>query len=419
MSVIAFEGAAGCGKTHRLIETVVEQVRRHPLLDGQRVLATTYMHGSRRRLAGRLRELDNLAGRYECSTLDSIAWRWVWRWRTLAEGMAGGLPSQRDFETVCALAARLLEQPAVRSWAVMSFPITLVDEAQDLTVPRLAIVQALAQEATVLAAADEFQCLQEELRPNPFATWAGTLEPERLVQIRRTDVADLLAAAAALRDGRHPVAGKHLTIITTPSPALAGTYLNNQIGWYAKGGSVAVLAPALAPFVADTVKWAQENATKKRNGPYKIAWERSDRDELLDLQKQLNMPERSTIVDALACARAMGVAHVGSSLEDWLVMQRRVLGRDVVTRAEVEEVIQQALASRRRIGRGPGSRLTAMSIHTAKNREFDGVVVLWPYQVAGSDDQKRRLLYNAITRAKRWCVILVQSESLRGAPPFA
>lgn len=63
---------------------------------------------------------------------------------------------------------------------------------------------------------------------------------------------------------------------------------------------------------------------------------------------------------------------------------------------------------------GPGAGLLAMSIYTAKNRDFDGVVVLWPYQAAGSTDRKRHLLYNAITRARRWCLALVQSDALRG-----
>ncbi len=59
-----------------------------------------------------------------------------------------------------------------------------------------------------------------------------------------------------------------------------------------------------------------------------------------------------------------------------------------------------------------------MGIHTAKNREFDGVIVLWPYKVGGTDDHKRRLLYNAITRAKKWVRVLVQGKGILSAPPF-
>ena len=59
-----------------------------------------------------------------------------------------------------------------------------------------------------------------------------------------------------------------------------------------------------------------------------------------------------------------------------------------------------------------------MTVHQAKNREFDGVVVVWPHTVAGSADQKRRLLYNAVTRARKWCNVVVQSQGIRDAPPF-
>ena len=46
----AVEGAAGCGKTYRLMEMLAETLEEHPLAKGQRVLALTFMHGARRRL---------------------------------------------------------------------------------------------------------------------------------------------------------------------------------------------------------------------------------------------------------------------------------------------------------------------------------------------------------------------------------
>jgi DNA helicase IV len=58
-------------------------------------------------------------------------------------------------------------------------------------------------------------------------------------------------------------------------------------------------------------------------------------------------------------------------------------------------------------------------VQQAKNREFEGVVVIWPYQVGGDIEHKRRLLYNAITQAKRWSNIIVQGQSILAAPPFA
>ena len=59
-----------------------------------------------------------------------------------------------------------------------------------------------------------------------------------------------------------------------------------------------------------------------------------------------------------------------------------------------------------------------MTEQQAKNREFEGVVILWPYQVGGTAENKRRLLYNALTRARRWCTIIAQNPAILNDVPF-
>lgn len=59
-----------------------------------------------------------------------------------------------------------------------------------------------------------------------------------------------------------------------------------------------------------------------------------------------------------------------------------------------------------------------MTVHQAKNREFDSVIVLWPYEIAGSSERLRRLLYNAVTRAKRQALVIVQNPRRLSGPPF-
>jgi superfamily I DNA/RNA helicase len=81
---------------------------------------------------------------------------------------------------------------------------------------------------------------------------------------------------------------------------------------------------------------------------------------------------------------------------------------------------------RTRSSRGIGGGV-AMTIHQAKNREFENVVILWPVQVGGDAESLRRLLYNAVTRAKSRVLILLQSPPTKGAqakdrlalPPFS
>jgi superfamily I DNA/RNA helicase len=83
------------------------------------------------------------------------------------------------------------------------------------------------------------------------------------------------------------------------------------------------------------------------------------------------------------------------------------------------KAIDQVFAQRRRARQDDGFGWRGMTVHGAKNREFDNVIVLWPAAVTGSDDQKLRLLYNAVTRAKARCLVLVQATAQLTQAPFA
>lgn len=130
MTVRAVEGAAGCGKTFRLLEMLGETLAAHPLADGQRVLALTFMHGSRRRLANRLRAIDGLLGRVECCTVDGFAWRMYRRWRGLATALGITPRTGGEFDAVCDAAGMLLEQPQVRDWLSQAFLLCWLTKAR-------------------------------------------------------------------------------------------------------------------------------------------------------------------------------------------------------------------------------------------------------------------------------------------------
>lgn len=51
---MAFEGPAGAGKTHRLMDELGTALQARPLAPHERVLALTFMNGSRRRLDAKL-----------------------------------------------------------------------------------------------------------------------------------------------------------------------------------------------------------------------------------------------------------------------------------------------------------------------------------------------------------------------------
>ena len=140
------------------------------------------------------------------------------------------------------------------SWTAMSFPIVLVDEGQDLRPQRLRMLVALSGATHVLIAADEFQCLDQVLRPNPLVAWLqNAAVPETLVQVRRTNVGGLLAAATVIRSSQAPVNGQGFRILQPGvSVPLAATLLANAIAWR-QGGDVAVITPALQGGYAQSV----------------------------------------------------------------------------------------------------------------------------------------------------------------------
>ena len=422
MSIRAVEGGAGCGKTHRLMEMLAETLATHPLTEGQRVLALTFMHGARRRLSDRLKGVAGLSGRVQCCTVDAFAWRIYRRWRGLATALGIAVASEGEFDAVCGAAGLLLEQAAVRSWAAMSFPIILVDEGQDLRLQRLHMLVGLSTATHALIAADEFQCLDQTLRPNPLVTWLQNVaESETLVLVRRTNVGGLLAAAAAIRGGQAPVNGQGFRILQPGvSVPLAATLLANAIAWR-QGGEVAVITPALQGGFAQSVvaRVAQGPCGQRQSGPYNIYWEGNDRDEVQLIVGALQLPAAPTAAETCAALRALPPSGPARAAISWVNNQIHAVGRTAFAREEIESVIARNVALRRQHGGNASHLLSAMTVQQAKNREFEGVVIIWPYQVGGDIEHKRRLLYNAVTRGKRWCNIIVQGPSILGTSPFA
>jgi hypothetical protein len=421
MPVTAFEGPAGSGKTTRLIGHLGQELAPQRHEPHARVLALTFMHGARRRLESRLRAVPALGRRYLATTVDSFAWRLIRRWRQLAADLGHALPEEEDYENTCALAAALLARPIVRSWLALSYPVIVVDEAQDLSAARSAMISEAAGDCHVLLAFDEFQCLSPALRPMPIAGWlAQVCTPVSLEGCQRTNDAELLAAAGAMRAG-HAVRrdGKRFKVALTPSPKLAAAYLANFMAWR-KGGNVAVLTPSRSKGFADEIVSlvCDGPVGSKKNGPFGIVWESTDDDERSKVWDRLTFPTCCSVPQALAALEPHHATPAVKTARAWIARQARVTGLGEVTAVQVRRQIDRAYSVRRWFGRGEGSEYSAMTIHQAKNREFDHVAVIWPYTIPNNDDQKRRLLYNAITRAKRSCLVLVQAQELLDAPPF-
>jgi hypothetical protein len=424
MSLVAFTGAAGMGKTFQLMRGEEGALREVPLTEGQKVLALTFMHGSRRRLDDRLRKLPGLRGRFTCTTIDRFAWELCTRWRFLRR--AEGLPelAEDQYEATCDAAGALLENEDVRKWVARTYPHVLLDEAQDLTRERLRIICALESVVVMHAAADEFQCLATQLRPNPAVDWMLALcEPLDLHDQKRTNDARLIAAARAIRAGKAVSGGPNLVIRAAPGKSpyhQAAAVVANAIAWNG-GAEIAVITPSRVGGFASGVitRVGVGPVGKQQNGPYNIGWELSDEEFFGQHASNLNLPEDGNF-DATFDALSVPGSHPAISMcRDWVGRRRRLTGDVTFLPEIVREQLKICFTRHRRFSRSNSLRLTAMTVHQAKNREFEGVIVLWPYTVFGDAEQKRRLLYNAVTRAKRWCTIVVQNNELLQQPPFA
>lgn len=418
----AFEGPAGCGKTHRLMDELVSALEREPLEAHQRVLAVTFMHGSRRRLESRLSVIESLRGRYEAVVLDGFAWRLIQRWRRLIIHLGFAVPQEHDFDACCELAARLVATPTVAQWVKSSFPIMIVDEAQDLCANRSAIVSALSATVTVILAFDEFQCLAPELRPVPIQTWlAENAPPATLHGNHRTNIAQLLAAADAVRQGL-PVSdgGREFRLTVTPGLPLMATWLANAVRFRRNGGTLAVLTPSRGgPAAAAVARVAAGPIGRQQSGPFAITWENSDADDLAGIWDRVALAGQCRIDDAIAALHDVRDDPILLRTRNWLQGKERATGITHIASAEIRAQVERLVTRRRQFGGRRDPTLSAMTIHQAKNREFDHVVVIWPHRVPNGDDQRRRLLYNAITRARRSCTVLVQAHPLLYGAPFA
>lgn len=423
MPTIAFEGPAGTGKTYNLMKRLADAVREQGLQPHERVLALTYMHGSRRRLATRLQEIDGLGGKFYATTLDKFAYQLCRRWSLLAKHIGQTTPHENDYDLTCEYAAGLLKRPVVKSWVRTSFPHLVVDEAQDLSTHRSEMIREMARACHVLLAFDEFQCLSPDLRPMPIGTWLhDDCDLIRLDQCYRTQDDELLQAARAVRDGESVESGRKFHVEVTPargSYAFPATYLANFINWR-KGGNVAVLTPSRKGGFADgIVSLVKSKALgKKGSGPFSIRWQQSGKSQRESLWKDLNMPAECSISEALDHLDAHMDLPVVKDVRRWIVRRRSVSGVSRIDSVEVRNRFDYLMEMRKHYRVRSEPKFSAMTIQQAKNREFDHVVVIWPYTVWGDTEQKRRLLYNAITRAKRSCLVLVQHRKLRNAAPF-
>jgi len=438
-----FEGAAGTGKTHNLMGRARELVEDGLQGEGHKLLALTFMNGARRRLDTRLGENPVFRRRFDCQTFGVFARTLAIRRRSLiTPEMKAQAAVLNEFDGPCILAATLLQYQAVQQWIARTFPLVLVDEAQDLDEYRAAILRGLSSSFRIVAAADAFQCLHAGRDTAPLMGWLESAgQTHRLTLPRRTNQQGLLAAALAVREGRDVKAvltaktfknsttwnGAGFRLFEAPATnanhALLAWSIANDIAQ--RQGPVVILTPdAGSAIIRATLTTVQTKQHTRKNsgltfGPYPHTWDRHDNEEADALLAGIGLPEMASYADlrALLTPRA-GHAAVAQAISR-MDRLRRAHGQAGFTAAQVNEFVRESVRNRSRLGLRQDRGHLAMTIQRAKNREFPNVIVLWRHTATGSAEHLRRLLYNGITRAQNHCTVIVLGQGRLNAPPFA
>jgi hypothetical protein len=439
-----FEGPAGSGKTHRLIEEAKLLVARGVLGSDARLLALTFMNGARRRLTSKLAAASRLRRRFHCVTFDSFARSLVARRRSVLQQMpeiVGRAKSMNEFDASCFLAARLLEVPSVAAWIAAAFPLVIADEAQDLDEHRFRMLRGLDTKCHTLAAADHFQCLDSAKIKDidKLIQWLRTArQPVELSNIVRTSQSGLLQVSSAIRNGQGflqklgsptgaPIAareakGFRLREVPAANEGLVAWSIGFELNLM-RGEATILVADGghnLTRKALEKAHSTQFNLNKAKGtkfGPFPMAWEVGDAERASKIIKALQLDEIMPCRKATSALSALGSEPEAAETMKRVARLQRVEGRATITSSEIEDLVRKVTRDiSRRIG-PRSSTIRTMTIHSAKNQEFGNVLVIWPHTVPGEADQARRLLYNAITRARRHCsVIVVGLDRLKGIP---
>lgn len=435
-----FEGPAGSGKTYSMVAHVRQLIENDELGEGQRILALTFMNGARRRLAANLNAEASFRRKFDCLTFDSFAQTLVRRRSAkLTEEMRQQAEELGQFHGPCFLASELLKDADVRRWVARSYPVLLVDEAQDLDVHRQGIVLGLKQCCTIVVAADSFQCLSDGQEITDFIDQllgAGTTHS--LTQSHRTNKTGLLAAALAVRRGEDILdvlneetiaktdrvhwVGEGIELLEVPATANNPGLLAWNLAFQLRLGSddVAILTPDSK----NTIIRRAINTVTEKQGPwphkaFPVSWEGGDNSIADELTAAIGFPASASYDEVCALLDNHLARPTVKSVDRRVRRRHRVMGQTEFEKAQLESFISDAVRTNTRLGFKKSAKIKAVSIHGAKNREFDRVIVLWPQSATGSDEHKRRLLYNAMTRAKSHCTIIVLGQKRLNLIPFA
>jgi superfamily I DNA/RNA helicase len=416
-------GQAGTGKTTWLMEKAVEMAPIHLTAAHHSMLAITRMHGARRRLQAKLRESCPTV-RCQVTTIDAFALAILNRWRTALGYSRPIQPVRGDstftetvfgieagFTHIAAASTCLLQSMTISALIRETYPLVMIDEFQDCHGPVLDFVKAISACSTLFLAADDFQFLDSTANGCPAVDWLnsmvaiGKARIERLSFNHRTAEGSILEAARCLREGEKSE-GKTILTYCCPSEHLAGWKIADALilGFYTGrwSGDCAVICPSHDPFINKALGSCNAQLVKKQRSP--ITWH-----EERAREKEVDRIASSLSVEDLKVKYEDGDGHsprIGHQIAMSIERFARLRGLREIPKNVISAFVERAVQNRR--AHSPtSSRRVVTTIHGAKNREFENVIVIWSYKVLPNPEAKRRLLYNAITRARKRCMLIV------------
>lgn len=426
-------GRAGTGKTTWLMAKANECAPRLVTADHQRMLVITRMHGARRRLEHKLK--DACGGiPYSVATIDGFALSIVNRWRTVlgqtkpvvavpgdVDFVDGVLGVEADFARIASNAARLLQSPTIGGVIGATYPLILVDEFQDCHGPLLTFVAALSKHGSVLLAADDFQLLDSSVTGCPAVEWARTQETngagtiEELSICHRTSVTGILDAAQCLRENT-PSTGRTISIVSCPSHGPAAWRIIERLLCCAPAdrwtGTCALICPSHDPVSGRVLESCATQLRKRNLAPMRWQVECSAEEERSRTAASIGLTAAASDSDAGWQTPSGQLEGVATNVLNRVQRFARLRGIDPIPRRLVDRHVDTVVHEQRAYW-SPSSNRTVTTVHGAKNREFDNVFVLWPYRIPSDVALQRRLLYNAITRSRQNCMVLVHGDENR------
>jgi DNA helicase IV len=143
----------------------------------------------------------------------------------------------------------------------------------------------------------------------------------------------------------------------------------------------------------------------KRNPNRRVPWERavSEAEQHKRLCEELGVEGSGGVWQR----KTEGLGHLAKAVSRELVRLCRLRGLAEIPEDLAAQSARLAVHNSRAFGWN-SPRFQVLTVHAAKNREFDHVFVFWTFKAEKwSDEEQRRLLYNAVTRAKLDCTVLV------------